>query len=83
MKDKSSKRTVFANITVGMQFGITVSIFVYGGYRLDLYLNKSPLFVSIGAMLGMVIGFYNLMKELSYETHKEKEDRNKKRIRWM
>ena len=76
-------------MTIGIQLAITILIFVYGGYRLDLHYNRSPLFVSIGAALGMVIGFYNLMKELSAENirsereKKDEENKSRKKVKWM
>jgi F0F1-type ATP synthase assembly protein I len=64
--------------------GITVSIFVYAGYRLDLYLKKTPVFLSLGALLGMVIGFYHLMKELQrVNSVKPDSEPEKKRNKWM
>ena len=83
MAKRKTSRVVFVNITIGLQLGITVFIFVYAGYRLDLYLDKSPLFVAIGTVLGMGIGFYHLMKELNSETKKEESDKDKKTVKWM
>ncbi len=71
-KDRTAQ-VVFANITIGMQLAIIIFIFVYGGYRLDLYFDKSPLFVAIGTLLGMVVGFYHLFKELDNMAKREKE----------
>ena len=86
MKKHRKARGVYANITVGLQLGITVFIFVYAGYRLDLYFNRSPLFLAAGTLFGMAAGFYNLIKEL--QSLKEREEREKKeedeeKIRWM
>lgn len=81
-----SGREVFANVTIGLQLGITMSIFVYGGYRLDLYFNRSPLFLVIGSIIGMVLGFYHLIKNLAENKNKNQikddENVNKKRIKW-
>lgn len=72
-KKEKTAQIVFANITIGMQLAIIILIFVYGGYRLDLHFDKSPLFVGIGTVLGMVIGFYHLFKELDSMAKREKE----------
>jgi len=78
-----------AHITVGLQLAITVLVFVFGGYKLDTYYHKSPLFVALGAFIGMGIGFYSLLKELNSISRREKEkkessgDEDKKRIKWM
>jgi len=90
LKKDSSGRPVFAHITIGLQLAITMLIFVYGGHRLDLYYKKSPVFLLIGTVLGMCLGFYHLMKDLSKDnkdnkksnTGQEEEKEEKKRIRW-
>ena len=84
MKRDSSGRPVFAHITIGLQLAITILLFVYGGYRLDLYYKKSPLFLIIGTGLGMCLGFYHLMKELNQEEKKPniEPEEEKKRIKW-
>jgi len=72
-KKKNSTRVVFGNITIGMQLAITILIFVFAGYRLDLYYEKSPLFLALGTFIGMSIGFYHLYKELLDMGKREKE----------
>jgi len=72
-KKKNSTRVVFGNITIGMQLAITILIFVFAGYRLDLYYEKSPLFLAFGTFIGMSIGFYHLYKELLDMGKREKE----------
>jgi len=79
---KNTTRVVFTNITIGMQLAITILIFVYGGYRLDLHYNKSPLFLAAGTIIGMCIGFYHLFKELADLSRREKEaGKNEKTVR--
>jgi len=82
----NSGRQVFANITIGLQLAITMVIFVYGGNKLDLYFNKSPLFLVIGTILGMCLGFYHLFKNLQAGNKREEKlndkNRNEKRIKW-
>ena len=85
LKKQKTSHVVFTNITIGLQLAITVLIFVYGGYRIDLHFDKSPLFVSIGTVMGMVLGFYHLMKELNAENAREKRNKKDehKKVRWM
>ncbi|HNX24683.1 MAG TPA: AtpZ/AtpI family protein [Spirochaetota bacterium] len=85
--NKDSGRVVFAHITIGLQLAITMLIFVYGGHRLDLYFDKSPLFLVIGTVFGMCLGFYHLLKDLHVgnkkDEHPKCEDEPiKKRIKW-
>jgi F0F1-type ATP synthase assembly protein I len=82
---KNTTRAVFTNITVGMQLAITILIFVYGGYRLDLYYEKSPLFLALGTIIGMCLGFYHLFKELADLDKREKnakKDGGRVRKKW-
>ena len=87
---KNSGQVVFANITIGLQLAITMLVFVYGGHRLDLYFDKSPLFLVIGTALGMALGFYHLLKDLQVDDKKDAGDKSdkddekteKKRIKW-
>lgn len=88
MRDKkNSGQVVFANITIGLQLAITMLVFVYGGHRLDLYFDKSPLFLVVGTALGMALGFYHLLKDLQAVDKKDTGDKDieeieKKRIKW-
>jgi F0F1-type ATP synthase assembly protein I len=70
---KKIRGSIFAYSTIGIQLAATVLIFILGGYKLDDYLNRSPVFTTIGAVLGMVIGFYHLIKELQDIDRQEKE----------
>ncbi len=45
-----------------LTMALAVALFTWGGYRLDLALSSSPLFVIVGAMLGVVGGFLHLMR---------------------
>jgi len=84
LKRNSSGRQVFAHVTIGLQLAITILIFVYAGYKLDLYYKKSPVFLLIGTALGMGLGFYHLMKELGRADNKPniEQEEEKKRIKW-
>ncbi len=84
---KDSGPVVFANITIGLQLAITMLVFVYGGHKLDLYFDKSPLFLAVGTALGLALGFYHLLKDLQVDNKKVDEKRGvenheKKRIKW-
>jgi F0F1-type ATP synthase assembly protein I len=87
LKRGRSSRPIFAHITMGLQLAITVLVFLIGGYKLDNRYNKSPLFVMLGAFVGMALGFYLLLKELKEMQREEKEYKergdDKKRVRWM
>lgn len=84
---ENSGKVVFAHVTIGLQLAITMLIFVYGGHRLDLYFDKSPLFLIVGTIIGMCLGFYHLLKDLQVDSKKveypkREDEQNKKRIKW-
>ncbi len=82
---KGDSRVVFAHITIGIQLAITMVIFVIGGNKLDVHYDTSPLFLIIGTVFGMGIGFYHLLKDLQ-EPEKKKEDdediKKRESVKW-
>jgi F0F1-type ATP synthase assembly protein I len=62
LKNKKTSKIVFAYSTLGIQLAVFMTLFVYGGFKLDTYLNSSPWFVVLGAFLGFSAGLYNLIK---------------------
>lgn len=82
-KHGGGPRQFLGYMGIGLQLAVTVLIFVIGGYELDTYLDRSPLFVSLGAFLGMGLGFYHLIKQLQHIEKISKESENRKRNRWM
>ena len=85
MKKKRPSQVIFTHITLGLQLAITIFIFVYAGHYLDNKYQKSPLFLAIGTVIGMGIGFYHMMKELQRDEKSDDDDDDdeKKRVRWM
>lgn len=85
MKKRNSSQEIFTHITLGLQLAITIFLFVYGGHYLDNKYDKSPLFLALGTVIGMVIGFYHMMKELQRDDKKnnDDDDDDKKKVRWM
>ncbi len=77
---------VFQHITVGLQLAVTILIFVYGGHWLDEKFDKRPLFLVIGTVVGMTVGFYNLIKELkaiqSSDTNQD-GDSDRRSRKWL
>lgn len=72
-------KTAFTHITLGLELAAIMFIFVYGGYRLDLHFDKSPLFVAAGAAFGMAAGLYNLLRALKkIEANRAKKNNGKK-----
>lgn len=84
---KRSVNAFIAYSTAGLQLALILVLFVYGGYKLDVKFGSSPVFVLLGAILGMVFGLYNLLKglkEVDRAMQEEKnEDKDKKRNKWL
>jgi len=68
-----------------MQLALFLVLFTYGGHRLDVRLGTSPLFVLLGAALGLGAGMYNLLKGLKeIDRYLKKEDAPKEeRRKWL
>ncbi len=79
MNKKKINGSIFTYSTIGIQLAATVILFIVGGYKLDEHLNRSPVFTTIGAVVGMVIGFYHLIRELQDIDRREKEERKERK----
>ncbi len=50
---------------VGLQMGITIYLFVYLGKWLDVkYPNENEIFTIIFTLLGIVVSFYSLLRQV-------------------
>ena len=54
------KAAPYLNIVYSLFGGII--LFGYGGYKLDEYLGKRPLFLIMGVFIGFMLGFYRMIK---------------------
>ena len=78
--------TAFAHITMGIELAVIMLAFVYGGYKLDVIFDKIPLFICLGAAVGMGVGLYNLMRGLKViekTIKEEKKNEAEKPVKWM
>lgn len=88
MGNRGLNRSIVTYSSMGIQLAATVTLFILGGYWLDTRYDRSPVFTSIGAFVGMAIGFYHLIKVLKNidkieKQEKEKNAGNEKRIKWL
>jgi len=72
-----SKRTIpsgaqFAGI--GLQFGLTIVVFVFGGIWLDAHLHTSPWLVIVGTFAGATGGFYSMYRQVMAEQRRNERD---------
>lgn len=49
---------------MGLQMGVTIALFVFGGVRLDEYLDSDPLWTIILSLTGVFAGLYIVYKEV-------------------
>lgn len=85
MYGRKSKNAILAYSTVGMQLALFLVLFTYGGYRLDVKFGTSPVFVLLGAVLGLAGGMYNLLKGLKEVDRylKKSDSPEEKRRKWL
>ncbi len=62
--NEQPRQSPWAYASVGLELVIPVALLTYGGYWLDGRLNTLPLFVILGVVLGMAIGFYNVFRRV-------------------
>ena len=59
----------------GIQFAVTVLLFLAGGWWLDDYLATTPLFLLLGTLIGAAGGFYKLYRTLmDLDERRKRED---------
>ena len=77
--DKDRKKAgAYADIapyaSVGIQFAVTILVFVAGGWWLDGRLGTTPIFILLGMLLGAVAAFYKLYRTLMDLDEKRKKE---------
>lgn len=60
--------------SLGVQFAVTILLFMAGGWWLDGQLTTTPLFILLGTLLGAVAGFYKLYRTLMDLDEKRKRE---------
>ena len=68
MKQRPNQDNPLKNLAVlsglGIQMGIFVFVFVRFGKWLGVYFGYSKIFVALGAILGVAVGLYVVLKQL-------------------
>ena len=77
-KDQKKKAAAYAEIgpyaSLGIQFAVTILLFLAGGWWLDGQLATTPLFLLLGTLFGAVAGFYKLYRTLVDLEEKRKRE---------
>ncbi|MEO7103084.1 MAG: AtpZ/AtpI family protein [Gemmatimonadaceae bacterium] len=71
MGDKGSTPSASDFAGIGLQFAVSIVLFVFAGQWLDGRLGTGPLFLIVGAFLGAGASFYSMYRKLmaSQEKH--------------
>jgi F0F1-type ATP synthase assembly protein I len=86
MSDEEKKEKAFQSIGravreiapysgLGLQLAVTVVLFWFIGKMIDEHYGTQPLWMIVGAMVGIVVGMYNFIKSV-IELGKKKEKKN-------
>lgn len=86
MSDEEKKEKIFQSVGraikevapysgLGLQLAVTVVIFWFIGRLIDEHYGTSPLWMVIGAMLGIIVGMYNFIKAV-IELGKKRKSKN-------
>jgi F0F1-type ATP synthase assembly protein I len=61
---KSAGVSPFAMLGVGLEIAVPAALFILGGNWVDGRLGTRPLFLVLGAAVGMATGFYSLVRRV-------------------
>lgn len=64
----------YSNMAVEM--GVIIALGVFGGIKMDKWLNTSPLFTVVLSLAGVAIAMYVIIKTLSPKKQSENESKN-------
>lgn len=65
MKDPKKQLNPYLRFTsMGLQMGVAIAVFVYGGIELDKYLESDPLWTIVLSLTGVFAGLYLVFKEV-------------------
>lgn len=63
---------------LGLQFAVSIIVFLYAGQWLDRKLGTDPWFLMIGVFTGAGAAFYSMYRTLMADQRREDEERRKK-----
>ena len=66
------KYAVYSNMAIEM--GVLIALGVFGGIKLDKWLDKSPLFTVLCSLAGVLIGMYLMIKDVIQHTDTNKHE---------
>lgn len=63
---------------IGLQFAISIIVFLFGGQWVDNRFGTSPLFLLLGVFVGGGAAFYSMYRKLMAAQKKEDEQKERK-----
>jgi len=60
---------------IGLQFAVTLLLFLFGGQWLDRKLGTNPLFLMLGVFAGAGAAFYSMYRKLMADQRKDEQRR--------
>ncbi len=64
---------------LGVQFALTILVFVFAGVWLDRRLGSSPWFVLVSVFVGAGGGFYSMYRKIIAAQKRDEEERRRRR----
>lgn len=72
--DALTNYAIYSNM--GIEMGVTIALGVFGGVKLDKWLNTSPIFTLVLSLAAVAIAMYVMIKTL-LNPKKQKKDESK------
>ena len=66
---------------LGLQFAVSILLFLYAGQWLDRKLDTTPLCLVIGTFIGAAVGFYAIYRRLMEEQRRDERERGERERR--
>lgn len=74
----SRKKSALTNYAIysnmGIEMGVTIALGVFGGVKLDKWLNTSPIFTLVLSLAGVAIAMYVMIKTLLNPKNQKKDE---------
>jgi ATP synthase protein I len=75
VEDKGSAPSASEFAGIGLQFAVSIILFVFAGQWLDRRLGTGPVFLIVGAFVGAGGSFYSMYRKLTAWQRGEKRER--------
>lgn len=70
--DALTNYAIYSNM--GIEMGVTIALGVFGGVKLDKWLDTSPIFTLVLSLAGVAIAMYVMIKTLLTPKNQKKDE---------